>query len=414
MTGSREAGGPVPGAGTESNAGWADRARHALVGNYRPAPLAMVRGEGCFLFDAEGRRYLDLMGGIATAVLGHCHPRVTAALEEQAHRVWHTSNFFLTEPAIRLAERLTALSFAERVYFANSGAEANEAALKLARRFHRDRGEDRFEIVAFERGFHGRTLFAVSATGTPAYWQGFEPLVPGIHHVPFGDLDAVKTVLSERTAAILVEPVQGEGGVRPAPPGFLAGLRRVADENGCLLVFDEVQTGLGRTGALFAHEAHGVTPDVMTLAKALGNGIPVGAMCTTERVAASLVPGTHASTFGGNPLACACALAVLDELVEGGVLERARETGAWLGEQLEALAARVGARVVEVRGAGLLRGLELAGEAAPVIERCREQGVLVIAAGPNVVRLAPALVIGREELAEGLAVLERALAEAGA
>jgi len=395
-----------------ANAAAAERGSEVLVGNYAPAPISLVRGEGCFLFDADGNRYLDLMGGIATVGLGHGHPRVRAALEAQADALWHVSNLYTTEPQIAAAERIVAHSFAERVYFCNSGAEANEAALKLARRWHRDRGDDRFEIVAFQGSFHGRTLFTVSTTGTPAYWEGFEPMVPGVVFAEFGDLASVESVLSDRTAAILIEPVQGESGVRPAPPGFLSTLRRLADENGCLLIFDEVQVGMGRTGTLFAHEQHGAVPDVMTLAKALGNGIPIGAMCTTERFAKALVPGTHASTFGGNPLAAACADAVLAELTEGGVLEHAVEVGAWLDERLAAMAERLGDKVREVRGLGHLRAIELPGPVGDVISACREQGVLVIQAGANNLRLAPALVITREELEPGLAVLEAAIAAA--
>jgi acetylornithine/N-succinyldiaminopimelate aminotransferase len=396
----------------DENEALAKRGEGVLVPNYRPAPIALVRGEGCHLFDAEGRQYLDLMGGIATAVLGHCHPKVVAALEEQAHSLWHVSNLFTTKPQVELAERLTRHSFAERIYFGNSGAEANEAALKLSRRWHRDRGDDRFEIIAFDGAFHGRTLFTVSATGTPAYWQGFEPLVPGVHHAPFGDLEAVMSLLSQRTAAIIVEPVQGEGGVRTAPEGFLRGLRELADQNGCLLVFDEVQTGIGRTGPLFAYQTSGVVPDVMTLAKALGNGIPIGAMCTTTRFAKALVPGTHASTFGGNPLAAACATVVLDELCEGGVLERAQPVGDHLGAGLEAIARRFGPqRIIEARGAGHLRALELNQPVAPIVARCREKGVLVIQAGEMILRLAPPLVITREQVDEGLSVIEEALHE---
>ncbi|MBW2419870.1 MAG: acetylornithine transaminase [Deltaproteobacteria bacterium] len=394
----------------DENASLAQRQNASLVGNYRPQPITLVRGEGCTVWDAEGQSYLDLMGGIATAALGHCHPKVVAALTAQAGKLWHASNLYSTEPQIALAERLVRHSFAERAYFCNSGAEANEAALKLARRWQRDRGEDRYEIIAFEESFHGRTLFTVSVTGQPAYWKGFEPMVPGIHHAPFGDLDATRALLSERTAAILVEPVQGEGGVRPAPPGFLRGLRELADENGCLLVFDEIQTGMGRTGSLFAYEQYGVVPDVLTLAKALGNGIPVGAMLTRSELAASLVPGTHASTFGGNPLATACAVAVMDELTEGGVLEHGREMGAYLGERLAGLARDLGPkRVVEARGMGLLRALELPGPAADAIAACRERGVLVIPAGAEVIRLAPALIITREEIDRGVAVLEEVL-----
>ena len=394
----------------ETNATIAQRGESYLLQNYSPQPIALVRGQGCRLEDADGKQYLDLMGGIATALLGHCHPALVHALEEQAGKLWHASNLYSTEPQTGLAERLVRHSFADRVYFCNSGAEANEAALKLARRWQRDRGEDRYEIIAFDGAFHGRTLFTLSATGTPAYWQSFEPLVPGIHHAPFGDLAAVEALLSEKTAAILVEPVQGEGGVRPAPDGFLAGLRELADRNGCLLIFDEVQTGMGRTGTLFAHEQAGVTPDVMTLAKALGGGMPIGAMCATERVAGALVPGTHASTFGGNPLAAACACAVMDVLIEQGVLEHGRRMGGYLGEQLEKLAGRHTSQVVETRGAGLLRAVELASPAGPVVEKCREDGVLVITAGANVVRLAPPLVIEQSELQEGLDVLERAIA----
>jgi acetylornithine/N-succinyldiaminopimelate aminotransferase len=391
------------------NAQIADRGTDVLVGNYKPQPIAIVRGEGCHVWDADGNRYLDLMGGIATVSLGHCHPKIVAALEAQAHKIWHVSNLYTTEPQIALAERITHHSFAERVFFSNSGAEANEAALKLARRWHRDRGDDRFEIIAFEGAFHGRTLFTVTATGTPAYWQGFEPLVPGVHHAPYGDLAAVEALLSERTAAIIVEPVQGEGGVRPPPPGFLPGLRELADRNGCLLIFDEVQTGMGRTGPLFAYQDSGTVPDVMTLAKALGNGIPIGAMCTLQRFAQALIPGTHASTFGGNPLAAAVAAAVFDELTEGGVLADAKEVGAYLGKQLSALAERAGNKVVETRGAGMLRALELPGPVAPVIDRCRERGLLVIQAGANVLRMAPPLIVNREQIDEGLEVLEGAL-----
>ncbi len=397
--------------GSESNASIAKRGESVLVGNYRPQPISLVRGQGCRVEDADGKRYLDLMGGIATTVLGHCHPALVRALKEQTERIWHVSNLYNSEPQIALAERLVRHSFADRVFFCNSGAEANEAALKLARRWHRDRDDDRFEIVAFEGSFHGRTLFTLSATGTPGYWKGFEPLVPGIHHAPYGDLEATEKLLSPQTAAILVEPLLGEGGVRPAPDGFLRGLRELADRNGCLLVFDEVQTGMGRTGTLFAHEQHGASPDIMTLAKALGGGIPIGATCATEKVAGALTPGTHGSTFGGNPLAAACASAVLDVLIEEGVLEHGRRMGQYLGDALDKLARRLGSkRVRETRGVGLLRALELTSPAAPVVERCREGGVLVITAGETVLRLAPPLVIEQSELQEGVDVIEKAIA----
>ena len=395
----------------DANTTLSERGSDVLVGNYGRQPIALVRGEGCFLFDANDRRYLDLMGGIATIALGHSHPRVMAALQDQALKLWHASNLYATEPQIQAAERIVTNSFAERVFFCNSGAEANEAALKLARRWHYDRGDrERNEIIAFAGGFHGRTLFTVTATGTPAYSEGFGPLVPGVHFADFGDIASVTSLLSERTAAILIEPVQGEGGVRPAPPGFLRELRRMADENGSLLIFDEIQTGIGRTGTLFAYEQHDAVPDVMTLAKALGNGIPIGAMCTTERYSKTLVPGTHGSTFGGNPLAAACANAVLAELTEGGLLAHAKQTGDWLDGEMDAMAKRLGNKIVDSRGIGHLRAIELPGPAADTVARCRDNGVLVILAGPNNIRLAPPLVITRDELAPGLEVLEEAIA----
>ena len=387
------------------------RGQDVLVGNYAPQPIALVRGEGSWLFDAEGNKFLDLMGGIATATLGHANPKLQAALAEQAGKLWHVSNLYTTEPQIQLAERITANSFAEAVYFCNSGAEANEAALKLARRHHHDRGDPRHEIIAFEGAFHGRTLFTVTATGTPAYWEGFGPMVPGVHHATFGDLDSVRALLSEKTAAILVEPIQGEGGIRTAPPGFLQGLRDLADENGCLLMFDEVQVGMGRTGTLFAHEQEGVTPDVMTLAKALGGGIPIGAMATTRALSKALVPGTHASTFGGNPLACAVACAVFDELF-GGVLDHAKAMGERLGDGLAEIAAAAGPeKVLEARGRGLLRGLAMKEAPGTIIDACRERGVLVISAGGNVLRLAPPLTIAADELDHGLRVLRDVVLE---
>jgi acetylornithine/N-succinyldiaminopimelate aminotransferase len=394
---------------TTQNEALAKRAEQVLVGNYKPQPIALVRGEGVHVWDADGRRYLDFIAGIATTSLGHCNPKLTAALEKQAHLLWHASNVFYTEPQVALAERLTRASFAERVFFCNSGAEANEAALKLARRWQRDRGEDRYEIVAFLNSFHGRTLFTVSATGQPKYWKGFEPMVPGIKHATYGDIESVRALVGKHTAAIIVEPVQGEGGVRPAPRGFLKALRELCDEQGVLLVFDEVQTGMGRTGTLFGYEHHGVTPDIMSLAKALGNGIPIGAMLTKADIAKSFVPGTHASTFGGNPLAATCASVVFDELTEGGVLQRAQIAGEYLAGRLGDMARRLGDRVVEVRGQGLLRGVELPGEAAPVIARCRELGLLLNAAGERVVRMAPPLIVEHVQIDEAVDIIERAI-----
>lgn len=394
-----------------SNQELARRAEAVLVGNYRQQPIAVVRGEGSHVWDADGKRYLDFLAGIATTSLGHCHPRLVEALDAQARKLWHASNAVFTQPQIELAERLTARSFAERIFFCNSGTEANEAALKLARRWQRDRGQDRFEIIAFENSFHGRTLFSVTATGQPKYWQGFEPMVPGVKHARYGDLASVEALVGPQTAAIIVEPVQGEGGVRPPPKGFLQGLRALCDREGILLIFDEVQTGMGRTGTLFAYEQFGVKPDVMTLAKALGNGIPIGAMCTTTNIAASLVPGTHASTFGGNPLAATCASVVIDELTTGGVLEQAVVAGDYLAGRLGDMARRLGDQVVECRGLGLLRGVELPRPAAPVVARCREMGLLVNVAGERVLRLAPPLIVEHPEIDEAVEIIERAIVE---
>ena len=398
-------------ANKESNAWGLEQSSKLLVPTYLPQPITLVRGEGCKLWDAEGNEYLDMMGGIATAALGHCNPKVVEALARQAQQVWHVSNLYSTTPQLELAERLIEHSFADRVFFCNSGAEANEVALKLARRHHYVNGSDRTDIIAFDASFHGRTLFTLTATGQPSYREGFEPVVPGIHHAPFNDLDAVKQLASDRTAAILVEPIQGEGGVRPATAEFLSGLRRLADDCGCLLIFDEIQTGMGRTGSLFAYQGYGVVPDIMTLAKALGNGIPIGAMLTRQEIAAALVPGTHGSTFGGNPLATACGAAVMSELIEGGVLDHAAQMGKLLGKRLEATASRLGRkRIVEARGVGLLRALELTAPAAKIIAGCRDEGVLVISAGTNVVRLAPPLIIDEAQIERGTQVLEGVLA----
>ncbi len=395
----------------DSNASVQEQLSQLLVPTYLPQPITLVRGEGCTLWDADGNEYLDMMGGIATAALGHCNPKVSEALMRQAQQVWHVSNLYTTTPQLELAKRLIEHSFADRVFFANSGAEANEVALKLARRHHYVEGRNRTEIICFDGSFHGRTLFTLTATGTPAYREGFEPVVPGIHHAPYNDLAAVKQRVGDRTAAILVEPIMGEGGVIPATPEFLSGLRQLADDCGCLLIFDEIQTGMGRTGSLFAYENYGVVPDIMTLAKALGNGIPIGAMLTRNDIAAALVPGTHGSTFGGNPLATACGAAVMAELTEGGVLAHAKQMGKLLGERLDALASRLGPeRIIEARGVGLLRGLELTAPAADVVAGCREEGVLVITAGANVVRLAPPLIIDEAEIERGTQVLESVLA----
>jgi acetylornithine/N-succinyldiaminopimelate aminotransferase len=394
------------------NAHWAERARKVLTPNYRQQPLALVRGEGARLFDAEGNAYLDFLGGVAVDVLGHCHPALVRALEEQARTVWHVSNHFYIPRQIELAEALLAVTpFASRAFFCNSGAEANEAMLKLARKFFADQGHpERHELVACHDSFHGRTLFTVSVGGQPKYRQGFEPVVPGIRHVPFGDVAALEAALTDRTAAFVVEPIMGECGVVPAPEGYLRAARELTHRHGALLCLDEIQTGMGRTGKMWAHEWHGIRPDLMTSAKALAGGFPIGALLASEAVGSHLTPGSHGSTFGGNPLACAVALAVLREL-QGGVLERSRGVGERLRAGLEALVS--GGRLRQVRGRGMLLALVVQGVAAgEVMREARARGLLVNAIGEDVVRLAPPLTLTASEADDAVSLIGAALAAA--
>ncbi|HEX8908920.1 MAG TPA: acetylornithine transaminase [Anaeromyxobacteraceae bacterium] len=394
------------------NEAFAERAKKALTPNYRPQPIAAVRGAGVRLWDADGKEYLDFIGGVAVDVLGHCHPALVKALEEQARTLWHASNHYYLARQIELAEALLAkVPWARRAFFCNSGAEANEVMLKLARKYHADAGHpERHEILACHDAFHGRTLFTVTAGGQEKYQHGFEPLVPGVKHVPYGDVRALEAALSSRTAAFIVEPILGEAGVIPAPEGYLAAARALTRQAGALLCLDEVQTGVGRTGRWWAHEWEGVTPDLMSSAKALGGGFPIGALLATEEVGQHLSAGSHGTTFGGNPLACAVALAVLREL-EGGALARSIPVGQRLRDGLAALA-RTG-RVREVRGRGLLLGVVLRGVAAAEVGRlCRERGLLVNPIGGDVIRMAPALTLTAEEADEAVSRFAAALAAA--
>jgi len=396
----------------KGNTAWAERAQRALTPNYRQQPLALVRGSGARVWDADGAEYLDFLGGVAVNVLGHCHPALVRALEEQARTLWHVSNHYFVPRQVELAESLLAATpFARRVFFCNSGAEANEAMLKLARKFHADRGHpERNEIVACNDSFHGRTLFTLTAGGQEKYQHGFEPLVPGVRHVPFGDLAALDAALDARTAAFLVEPILGEAGVVTPPEGFLEAARKLTRERGILLCLDEVQTGIGRTGTMWAHEWVGVAPDVLSSAKGLGGGFPIGAILATEEVGAHLTAGSHGSTFGGNPLACAVALAVLRELT-GGVLERSREVAARLRAGLE----KIGGRVERVRGRGMLLGVVLRGVAAgEVMKGARDRGLLVNAIGDDVLRLAPPLTLTAAEAELAVERLAAAVAAAPA
>ncbi len=387
------------------------RAETHLLQNYRQQPMVVERGLGTRVWDVEGRSYLDLLGGIATCALGHCHPEVVAAVKVQLDKLWHASNVFYTLPQIELAEKLTAAAGLERAFFCNSGAEANEALLKLARRVQKDRGHpERFELICFEGSFHGRTLATVAATGQPKYQKGFEPLPAGFLHVPYGDVEAVHRAVSPKTAAIMVEPIQGEGGVRVAPEGFLKSLRSLCDEAGLLLFVDEVQTGMGRTGAAFAYQHEGILPDGISLAKALGNGLPIAAMLCREELGKSLPSGSHGSTFGGNPIAAAAANAVTSIICQAQMLEAVRRKGEHLIAAARALQSRQADKIAAVRGRGLLVGIEVKAEAAAVVSRCREGGLLLNLAGENTVRFAPPFTVSLAELDEGLAIFESALA----
>ena len=382
-----------------------------MVPNYAPGSVVPVKGEGSRITDQEGREFVDLAGGIAVTCLGHSHPGLVGALIEQAEKLWHVSNVMTNEPALRLAKTLCDLTFAERVFFANSGAEANEAAFKLARRYSWEHyGSEKNEIISFTNSFHGRTLFTVAVGGQPKYLEGFEPAPKGIHHARYNDLDSVRELISkERTCAVVVEPIQGEGGVLPADPEFLKGLRQLCDENDALLVFDEVQTGVGRTGHLYAYQMYDVVPDILSSAKGLGGGFPVASMLTTEKVAASFGVGTHGSTYGGNALACAVAQRVIDTVSQPEILKGVAARSERLREGLEAIGKKYGI-FHEVRGAGLLLGCVLTdewkGRAKDILAAGLEQEVMVLVAGADVVRLAPSLIIPETDIDEGLARLE--------
>jgi predicted acetylornithine/succinylornithine family transaminase len=380
----------------------------ALLGVYQ-RDVTLVRGRGARLQDDQGREYLDFAAGIGVAGLGHADRRVTAAIRRQAGELIHASNLFHTRPASELAERLTEMAFPSRVFLCNSGTEAVEAAIKFARRVGHPAG--RSELVAFEGGFHGRTLGALSLTWSQRYREPFEPLVPGVRFCPWNDLGALAAAVGPKTAAVVIEPIQGEGGVRPASPEFLRGVERICRDAGALLVVDEIQCGLGRTGQLFAYLESGIAPDVLTLAKPLGGGLPLGAVLLAEQHAAALQPGDHGSTFGGNPVAAAAALVVLDRLTEPGFLDKVERRGTQLRRGLKRLARSHPERVADVRGRGLMLGVELRGEAKPLLAALARRGVLATSAGADVLRLLPPLVIGAGDVRQFLEALDGALGE---
>ncbi|MHB1303007.1 MAG: acetylornithine transaminase [Acidiphilium sp.] len=380
-----------------------------LMPNYNRIDVEFTHGEGAWLVAADGRRFLDFGAGIATSSLGHGHPVLTRAIADQAAKVMHVSNLYRVPQAERLAARLVAASFADSVFFCNSGAEANEALVKAFRKTMADEGKpERYRVICAEGAFHGRTLAMISATGNAKYLAGFGPAVDGFDHVPFNNLNALRAAITPETAGILVEPVQGEGGIRPANPDYLRGLRAAAHEFGLLLGFDEVQCGMGRTGRLFAHEWSGVVPDAASTAKGIGGGFPLGALLANERVAAHLAPGSHGTTFGGSPLACAAGNAVLDIMMAPGFLDDVVRHGARLRAGLDVLVARYPDVFVAARGLGLLQGLVCAVPNGEVQNACFAEGMLAVAAGENVVRLIPPLIVGDAEIDEALARLDGA------
>jgi acetylornithine aminotransferase len=377
---------------------WMAEADRVMAATYKRTPVVFSKGDGCTLWDTEGRAYLDFVAGIAVCNLGHAHPAVANAVFEQAKTLVHVSNLYYTIPQTELAAWLVDHSFADRVFFCNSGAEANEAAIKLARKYFKDRGEpDRYRIISMIQSFHGRTMGTLSATGQDKIKQGFSPILEGFDFVPFNDFEAVREKIGAATCAILLEPIQGEGGIRSADPQFLENIRRLCNETGTLLIFDEIQTGIGRTGKLFAYEHYGVQPDIMTLAKALANGLPIGAMLAKESVAAAFVPGSHASTFGGTPLVTAASLCVLKTLEQENIIGHCAEVGLYFKERLQALKHRHDS-VVDIRGLGLLLGMELNKDGLPLVEACLNKGFVINCVQGNTLRFVPPLIVQKAEI----------------
>ncbi len=395
-----------------TNAEWKKRGDQVFMTTYARYPAAMIKGSGCRLTDADGKEYLDFLAGIAVCALGHCHPAVTEAIASQAGRLVHVSNLYYTEPQIRLGELLVGNCFGDKLFLANSGAEANEAAIKLARIYS---GKGRYQVISLSGSFHGRTLATVAATGQEKFHKGFEPLPQGFVHAPFGDLQALETMISDTTCAILCEPLQGEGGVRPLDHAYLQGIRSVCDKHNLLLIFDEIQTGMGRTGTLFAYQQLGLTPDILTVAKALGNGLPIGAMLTRADIAAAFTPGSHASTFGGNPVASAAAVAVLEVMLREGFLQDVQEKGKYFRGKLIALAERFPAIIGSVRGMGLLLGAVLTEQGAEhgteIVAKMFERGMLMNFAGNVALRFAPPLIVSKGEIDILVMALVEVLAE---
>jgi acetylornithine/N-succinyldiaminopimelate aminotransferase len=384
----------------------------AVMPTYARWDVEVERGEGPYLYATDGRKFLDFTSGIGVTGLGHCHPHIVAAISEQVKRLWHTSNLFRIPGQERLAQRLVKNTFADTVFFGNSGAEACELAIKVARKYQSETGHpERYRVIGCDGSFHGRTFATLAAAGNEAYLKGFGPAMDGFDHVAFGNLNEMRAAIGKETAAIMVEPIQGEGGVRAAPEGYLRGLREIADEFGLLLVYDEVQCGMGRTGKLFAHEWENAPPDIMAIAKALGNGFPVGACLATERAAVGMVAGTHGSTFGGNPLAMVAGNAVLDVMLEPGFSTRVDAIAGRLRTRLATLIRSYPKLFAELRGAGLLLGIRCVVPAADLAAKLRQHGLLTLTAGENVLRILPPLIVGEREIDEALDIMNRVAAE---
>jgi acetylornithine/N-succinyldiaminopimelate aminotransferase len=389
---------------------WVDLSDRYIMSTYKRHPLVLTRGLGVHVWDSEGRCYLDLVGGIAVCALGHAHPRVVTAIKEQVEILSHVSNLYHIVPQILLARLLVENSPFDKAFFCNSGAEANEAAIKLARKYASEQMGGRYELITMQDSFHGRTLATVTATAQERFHIGFEPLPAGFRYVPYNNLSALEAAVTEKTCGVLVEPIQGESGVLIPDPGYLPGIRRICDEKGLLMIADEVQTGIGRTGMLFACEQTEVVPDMITLAKALGNGFPIGALLAKEKIAAAFVPGSHGSTFGGNPLACAAALATLETILDEGILENCRKVGAYFLSRLGELKNKH-PRIREVRGQGLILAVELTLPGAEFVQKCMENGLLINCTNGNVLRFVPPLILTRQDVDKAVSILDGVLEE---
>ena len=385
---------------------WMALSEKVVAHTYARYPVVLVKGKGTRVWDADGKEYLDFVAGLAVCNLGHCHPKVVKAIQDQAERLIHVSNFYYIQPQIELASLLCKHSFAKKVFFCNSGAEANEGAIKLARKYAKEKMEgDKYEILTMERSFHGRTLTTLTATAQEKFHKGFAPLTPGFKYVPFNDLAAVRNAIGSKTCAVMLEPVQGEGGVNCPLEGYLKGLRELCDEKGILLIFDEVQVGMGRTGRLFAYEEEGVVPDMVTLAKSLGGGVPIGALLMKDQVAEGFKPGDHASTFGGNPLVTAAGVAAVTAILEEGMLENCRKVGGYFLLKLKEMASKF-SFIQEVRGRGLILGMELKMEGGPIVKQMMEKGILINCTMGNVLRFLPPLIVRKEEVDQVVNTLE--------